>query len=213
MLSVVTNTRFERPELLERCKVSVAAALPDGCSSHEIIPIYSDWGRNRYESFRINEYVAVVDDDDTIHPDSIKKCLAALEATGAGYAFTNEVVVDTSLNILMPADPAVKTYIGIGTHPRTAHHLGVFRRSALNEKALELHNKFNLGIDWFATACAAFSEGGAVYVPMNGYYWTRHDKQDTITHKGAYDASIGTMGQAIRSTFKMPFGRIPEYHG
>ena len=212
MISVVTNTRYERPELLERCRLSVQAALPPG-ARHEIIPIYSDWGIRRYESLLIDEYVAVVDDDDTIHPDSIKKCIAALEMTGAGFAFTNEVLVDESLNILGASDKSARTYVGVSAHPRAAHHLGVYRSSAISPKALELHNRFNLGIDWFATASAVFSEGGAVYVPMDGYYWTRHDNQDTIIQKYLYDNNIGSMGVAIRETFKIRLGRIPEYNG
>ena len=212
MLTIVTNTRYERPEMLERCKASVAAALPPG-ARHEIIPVFDNWGKNRYESLMIDEYVAVVDDDDTIHPDSIKKCIEALEATGAGYAFTNEVVVDASGNILMPADKSVKTYLGIASHPRTAHHLGVYRRSALNEKALELHNMFNIGIDWFSAACASFSEGGAVFVPMDGYFWTRHSSQDTKTFKREFDTNIVAMGQAIRRVFDVPHGIVPVFTG
>lgn len=169
MLTVVTNTRNERPEMLERCKASVLAALPEG-AKHVVIPIMSDFVENRCKSFLIDEYVAVVDDDDYIHPESLKLCMAAIQQSGAGLAFTSEVVVDNAGKVLQPSSKAPRMYQNIAMFPREAHQLRILRTSCLDERALNIARKYGLALDWLVTLQAAFV-GGAIHVPIDGYYW------------------------------------------
>lgn len=211
MLTVVTHTRHERPDLLERCKTSVLAGLPSG-ADHRIIPCYSNFEQARYDAALLNEFVAFVDDDDYIDPRALQLCLDALNETGAGLAVTNEVIVNIEGRELFP-NRAAKTYAGIGIHPRTAHHLSVMRRSCIDEGVLELSSKFNLGTDWLLRANAALV-GGAIHVPIDGYFWTRHEHQHTahhVEHNQQYSKKMSAMGDAIRKMWRRPDGPVPIY--
>ena len=83
MLTVITHTKNERPELLERCKKSVQEALPIG-AEHLIIecPDRSTWVRSRMLHAKEHDIIAFVDDDDYVSKNSFKLCIEALEKQG-----------------------------------------------------------------------------------------------------------------------------------
>jgi hypothetical protein len=198
MLTVVTLTRNERPNLLARCKESVKAAMPAG-GKHCVIECLSDFANTRFMASQIDEFVAFVDDDDTIHPDSLKLCLLALKSTGFGLAVTNEIMVNLEGKLIQHLR-GEKSYGGISKHPRTIHHLCVFRSNAVDHKALELNTQFGIGIDWFIKASAALKYG-AVHVQIDGYSWTQHEHTMTRKDNPIYNDRFIEMGEAIRNTW------------
>lgn len=212
MLTVVTHTQFNRPEFLERCKESVAKALPAN-AEHKIILLDGNFEHGRYDAFKLDEFVALVDDDDTIHPDSISMCLDALTSTDSDMAFTNEVVVDEKGNKISAGDRSIRTFYGLSSGPRHAHHLVMIRTSAISPKALELGIKYGAGIEWFITVSAAFSRNKAIHVPLDGYNWTIHGKNRCLTpiddYRNAFRFRSSEMRKDINTIWKVPNMLIP----
>lgn len=209
MLTLVTLTRHERPELLDRCCSSVAKSLISG-SRHEIITCHGDFTQARYDATQLSEYVAFVDDDDSISPDTISVCMAAIAMhPSAGLLFTNEVVVDVNGNELS-ANRNLRTYTDIKTHPRAAHHLAIIKRSSITHKALEVSTELGIGVDWVLKASAAFTSG-AIHVPIDGYFWTHHESQHSTRNKPAYDDCMPAVRNAIAQNWKGYIGRVPVY--
>lgn len=209
-VTIITCTRFDRPALLERCKASVAAALPPG-GQHVILECNTgdaDWARTRVLAAQAHPLVAFVDDDDYIAPDAITRCVAALEATGLGAACTNDVFVDLHGNA-MPRMTLPKTYQGAAAHPMVIHHLCVMRGALVDSKALELHNRYGLGVDWFIRSSVALRHG-CVHVPIDGYFWTQHEDQHTQQTREQYMLRMKAMRRAIRETWPLAFrGNLP----
>lgn len=146
-LIVVTQTRFTRPEWLEQCKESVAAALPPG-AVHLILNSPSEhWSTLRHEATQASEFVAFVDDDDIIDPLSLKLLLKALQTSNAGMACTNESTADIDLKNIKPMPDVPKIYERIRTQPRELHHLRMYRASAIDKTSLDLNNEIGCGID------------------------------------------------------------------
>lgn len=208
MLTVVTHTQFQRPELLERCKTSVAAALPPHCY-HAVIECNGDWAQARYDAMQLDEFVAFVDDDDTIHPDALRLCLDAIQNFNCGLAVTDQAMVDLEGNVIRNL-VGPKSYRGITLHPRTAHHLCVIRTAVIDRGPLELHQQFGLGIDWFLKGCAALGHG-AVHVPMIGYQWTQHPESMTSSSHLAFNASMASMGQALAARYPRQDSVLPKF--
>lgn len=207
-LTVVTHTRGDRMEMLNRCKASVAAALPPG-GKHVIVPCYHDWAEARLAAMKLDEFVAFVDDDDTVHPDALRHCLAAIQEHNAGVACTNEATVRLDGSIIHE-HRKVKVYPAVLLSPRTLHHLCLIRTECVGEQALEIHHKYGMGVDWFIKAGAAFT-GGAVHVPMTGYYWTQHPNTMTGRRGTAFHSLIGKMAIDIQETWTPRYGLIPVY--
>lgn len=208
MLTVVTLTRNERPELLARCKESVRAAMPPG-GTHCVIECLDDFANARFAASQLDEFVAFVDDDDTIHPESLRLCLSALRSTGVGLAVTNEIMVDIQGKMIQHFR-GEKRYGAISVHPRTVHHLCMFRSGAVDRKALDLDSQFGIGIDWFIKASAAL-QYGAVHVPIDGYSWTQHEHTMTHMDNPIYNANIRQMGRAIRNTWPREDKPLPIF--
>ena len=208
MLTVVTHTRFDRPEYLERCIASVKAALPAG-AEHAVIPCNENWGKARYEATQLSEYVCFVDDDDYIDSQALTISLAALESTGAGMSVTNEVLMNKD-GTVFHWHRTVKDYMGITIHPRAAHHLVLMRRSAVDVRALELHNKYGIGADWFLKASCALMHGG-VQIPIDGYFWQQHENTMTNTENSVFMSKIRGMGADVRTTWPRGFGELPVF--
>lgn len=207
-LTVVTHTRFDRLELLEKCKASVAAALPPG-ANHVVIPCYDNWAQARLDAMQLDQFVAFVDDDDTVHPLALKYCLDAIQQHNAGVACTNEATVRLDGSIIHE-HKRVKMYGGIPVSPRTIHHLCLIRTERVDPRALDLHDKYGMGADWFIKASAAL-RGGAIHVPMIGYYWTQHDDTMTTRRGTAFNEHIGAMANDIQALWPFQGGRIPTY--
>lgn len=215
MLTVVTNTRGGS-ETLERCRASVADALPQG-AIHKVITIedMETFNENRYKSSLVDELVAFVDDDDMIHPDSLRLCLEAIQSTNANLAFTDEVIVNNvDINVRSIQNTKlvtkIKTYKGIARTPLEAHHLCIMRTSAIKPIALELALRHGRGIEWLLNTSCALSGRGAVYIPFIGYYWIRHPMQRTQTHPYKI-ATISAISNSIRATWNVPDINIPNY--
>lgn len=208
MLAVITFTRQTRPELLERCKSSVAQALPPG-AKHVIIECFKDFEQTRYEAALSEEFVAFVDDDDTIDHRSLKHSMHALHATGAGISGTDELMVDLEGRTLSEFKNA-KYYTAIANHPRVMHHLCIFRSAAVPSAALELNERFGFGIDWFLKAGIARTSG-AVHIPINGYSWTQHENTLTSQHNELYNTHIHDMAAAITEMWPRADARVPVY--
>ncbi len=211
MLTVITHTKLERPELLERCKKSVAAALPEG-AQHLIIECKdrATWVERRVSDALQHDIIAFVDDDDYIHPDSLKLCLAAMELTGLGAACTDEVVVDVEGKTMGRAYGR-KGYYESTIHPRVIHHLCLMRGRLVDPRAVEFNNRFDVGIDWFIREGVVLKHG-CVHVPIDGYFWTNHPGQHTIHSRQAYSSSMREMQQLIRETWYGPFtGALPIF--
>lgn len=211
MVTVITHTKNERPELLERCKNSVAAALPKG-GQHLIIecPDRETWVQRRVLDARSHDLIAYVDDDDYIAPDAINLCLAAIERTGLGAACTDEVEVDIDGKFLRRI-AGKKSYIDSTVHPRIIHHLCVLRGNLIDERAIEFHNRFGVGIDWFIRE-SVILQHGCVHVPIDGHFWTQHPGQHTIHTRTAYSQSMQSMQHLIRETWLGKFkGPLPIF--
>lgn len=210
MLTVITHTRFDRPEMLERCKLSVSQALPED-AVHRVIhcPTTDDWLENRYTDTIGCDYVAFVDDDDTIDKRSIELCLAALKETGAGIAFTNEVTVHPDLTVIAHHDSR-KNYEAVRFLPRAIHHLCVMKADLIDPRVLEMDREFKIGIDWFIKASVALVHD-AVHVPYPGYNWTVHPGSYSVkTHKD-FVQKIPGMSKMITELWGTRSGYIPRY--
>lgn len=211
MITIVTHTQFRRPELLERCKQSVASALIPG-ARHIIIECNGDFAQARYDATQLSEFVAFVDDDDTISTDAIQKTYDAIIATGAGAATTNEAMVDVKGNIIGVSEQR-KLYNGVSMHPRVVHHLTMLRSRSVDERALHIANKLKVGICWLIKASAVMSPDGAVHVPIIGANWTLHNSLSTQHKKESsnYDSYIKVISKEIRTTWGERSGMIPLY--
>lgn len=209
MLTVSTLTNFSRTDMLDRMQQSVALALPGG-AKHLITHCAGNYAETRMAAMLDSEYVAIVDDDDTISADSLQLCMQALDKSGAGVAFTDEVVVDVN-GVKLGVTNSKRTYFGATLHPRAIHHLCVIKREAVNKYALELHNKFGIGIDWFIKAGAALTHG-AIHVPIEGYFWTQHPNQMYSTEKELFRNNIVEMGKSIRKAWPRKDELIPTYN-
>jgi hypothetical protein len=211
MITVLTHTRHDRPDLLERCVNSVQAALPLG-GRHLIVEKqkYDDWVHSRVHDAKEHDLVAFVDDDDFIPPDALRICLDAIQSTGLGAAVTNEVEVDLSGKTIQRAF-GDRAYHHAAIHPRVVHHLCVLRGNLIDERAIELHKRFGVGIDWFIRQ-SVVQQHGCVQVPIDGYFWTQHQNQHTAETQLKYGQNIGRMCQAIRETWPAKhFGKMPTF--
>lgn len=211
MLTVITHTRVDRPELLARCKDSVSKALPKD-AEHLIIECKdeSTWAKARLDAALNTDLVAFVDDDDFVHPDAFNLCLAALEQSNLGAACTFDCTVDIQGNKLREST-GERTYFSSALHPRVVHHLCVMRSNLIDKKSLDLHNKFGVGIDWFMRQ-SVVQQHGCITVPMIGYYWTEHPGQHTSKTRRIYGPNIGDMSKLIRQTWPAKYNsKLPIF--
>lgn len=211
MLTVITHTKLERPELLKRCKDSVAAALPPG-GQHLVIecPDRKTWVERRVSDAMAYDLVAFVDDDDYVSKDSFKLCLKAIEKYGLAAACTNEVQVDIDEKPIRDVR-GKKTYIDATVHPRVIHHLCVIRGKLIDPRVVEFNDRFGVGIDWFIRQ-SVIQQHGCVHVPIDGYFWTQHPGQHTIHSRNLYMNSMRAMQQLIRETWPAKFkGDLPIF--
>lgn len=211
MITVVTHTNNKRPRLLERTVNSVQEALRPGVT-HKIVECYQDWPQARLTSLELDDYVVFVDDDDTIHSEAFNICLQCLrDYPGIGLVVTNEVEVDLSGNALKYVS-GKRTYSGISHHPRVAHQMCVINSRYVSPEVLDLHNLFDVGIDWSIKASAAL-RGGAVHIPFYAYRWTQHPNTMFSTEREKFVQAIPVLGQEFRRRWGLPRdNKIPVWH-
>jgi len=209
MLTVVTHTRNDRPELLKRSAASVELALGPEIK-HRIIECTDDWGKARLDATQLDEYVAFVDDDDTVEPGALELCLSVAKQTQAGIVVTDETLVDIEGKVIRRL-PSFKSYSGLCVHPRSAHHLCLIRRDAVDPRALDLHRRYgNLGADWAIKTSAALSKGG-IYVPIFGYNWTQHADTMNTREKNSFSRIMYQLGMEMRQLWKPQPGELPRW--
>jgi len=213
-LTVVTHTMTSWGRDISKCVESVRAALPPG-ANHMVIDLDTyagDFNHARYDALSLNEYVAFVDDDDYISPESLTLCLEAITNAHAGIAFTDEVVVlaDGRNHV----NSGTINYNKISISPHSIHHLSLIRSSAVSKDALDIAVEFGSGIEWLIKSSAAMN-GGAIHVPIAGYYWIQHDGQyhRTPAVQQQYKDNIRRIGNKIREwqSDKNRNGIIPTY--
>lgn len=209
MITIVTHTRFKRLELLERCKKSVADALIPG-ATHVIIECQTDFAKARYAATQLDEFVAFVDDDDTISTDAIKLCYDAITFSGAGAATTNEAAVDINGKII-GVNSIRKSYGAVSINPRTIHHFTLLRASSVDRRALDIDAKHNAGVCWSLKASAALSAQGAIHVPIVGANWTVHNNSQHFLDNSNFSGKIRDIGRDIRAMWPHENGPIPMY--
>lgn len=212
-LTVITHT-LGTSKWMNRCVESVEKYLPS-CSEaavHQVIPLteQDDFLQARWDAFQLSEYVTLVDDDDEVDNDSIRMCLAALETSGAGVAFTNQTVIDEHNEILRIDNRELK-YSTVARSPQSIHHLAVVRRSAIDPELLDIAKEIGTGIEWLIKANAALRRG-AIHVPIQGYKWRRHNSQHSLRDHRNFTENMGKLQKVTHSWLnKEYFGYIPQY--
>jgi len=175
-LVVVTHTNPKANRDISKCVESVRIALPPN-SKHLIIELddqKEDFQQARYNAMSQGEIVVMVDDDDYISPDSLNLCLQALRDTNAGLAFTYEVVVRMDGTHI--CNTRRIKYEMISNNPQIIHQMCAIRTKFVSSRPIECAFRHGTGIEWLMKAEAALM-GGAVQVPIKGYYWVQHQIQ------------------------------------
>ena len=176
-LTVVTHTSPKFNRDLKRCIESVRVALPAG-AKHIVIEHEGDFESflvARHNALKIDDVVVFVDDDDYISEDSLRMCMDALNANDVGIAFTREIkVMEDGRH--KPRYRATQLS-QISDHPEIVHHMVAYRSKYISERSLDLAVQSGCGIEWTTRVDAAYA-GGAIFVPMDGYYWVQHTEQN-----------------------------------
>lgn len=216
MLTVVTHTNPNSGRDLSRCIESVKAALPPTGARHVIINVENDENSRsalmqaRWDARELDEYICFVDDDDYISQDSLIKTFAAIRVQQAGVAFTNEVLVDKAGKVLSRNDQ-VKMFEHIPLTPLIIHHLAIMKTSYLTDEVKVLADQYTMSIEWIMKARCAL-EGGAIHVPIDGYFWVQHDDQHhkITAWQEAFRKNCPLLTPKLRSWAKFA-GPIPQY--
>lgn len=211
-LTVITHTCKSWNRDITKCLDSVKEALPKN-AKHLIIELdkddsYEKFQEARFNSIKFDEVVVFVDDDDYISKDSLKLCLQALEETGAGLAFTDEVII--GLNGKEQHNSRHVNYDMIKCSPQVIHHMSMMRTSAVGSRSIELARKHKCGIEWIMKADAASK--GAIHVPIDGYFWVQHREQysKTLKWQEAFRNNIHLIGKEL-SNWNTLTGKIPSW--
>lgn len=210
-LAVITLTRGDRPAWLAECCSSVR--LPRRCDTHQILQCGGEaFQETRWETTKsAGGYVAWVDDDDRVVGDALALCVRALDATGAGIAFTREVRIDVDGKPLPAAVGRPVSRMDVAMHPRALHHLAVVRADCLDPIVLQHALRIGIGIDWLMRAYAGLVHG-AIHVPVVGYEWRQHQLQESVSGRwgNAYENAMPALRSVTRGWMGME-SRIPHF--
>ena len=165
---VVTHTTGNRLIELDRCKRSVEEQLEKG-DSHQVIQTMGLM-KARWDSLRLANYIAWVDDDDYIMNDSLRLCKQAIEEHDVGIAFTNESLYEGAVH------RAPRFYSDVATTPSAIHHLCLLKTSLIPESVWRDYEQIGMGLEWLIKGYLALKHG-AIHVPIDGYHWTQHADQ------------------------------------
>jgi len=194
-LEVITLTRGTRPEWLRECIRSI------DLGDHLVHTCPDDFEAGRWETTYGSKakYVAWVDDDDRVMPGALAKCVEALEATGAAMAFTDEAHIDANGDRLRLSSNRPRSRRDLAMHPRSVHHLSVFRVAALDPIVRTHAKRIGIGTCWLIRAHAGLVHK-AVHVPIVGYEWRMHPGQDTkdIDFADAYARAMPALREVTR---------------
>lgn len=209
-LAVVTHTNVRWRRDLTRCVKSVADALPAN-SKHIIIELDTDYDgfiEARYEAMGFADIIVFVDDDDYISKQSLELCLAALNETQAGMAYTREMTVFS--DGLQRLGPTCTHYADFARSPSAIHHMAAVRSSAVTERSIALARCYGCGIEWIMKAEAALTQG-AVHVPHVGYFYVQHPEQVSRGISERFARAIKPIGDELRS-WRGRTGLIPVFN-
>lgn len=197
---VVTVTSRPGHPWLREAVASVAQTIPPSCE-HVVVQSSGDpldWNRDLWGACQEADAVAIVDDDDIVLPGAVTLCAQALATHQCGLAFTDEQEIDAQGNPLREGMRRSRRLMDLAMHPRSIHHLAMFRPSFVPPSALGLANECGRGLDWLMRAAAGL-RGGAVRVPMIGYQWRRHGGQDSTSGADLYAAAMPALRRLTRS--------------
>jgi len=186
-LTVITHTCETWGRDINPCLKSVELALPPN-AKHTVIGLEDDQDeflKARFDALNLDDVIVFVDDDDTISVDSLFLCLSALENSGAGVAFTNEVRVFPSGSEIRHYKAGC-TYEMICQTQGIIHHIAAIRTNAVSNRAFDLVNRVGVDAEWAIKTDAALGHG-AIHVPIFGYFWNQHEGQhhklNTVSQK------------------------------
>lgn len=207
-LDVITLTSGTRPEWLQECIRSIDIGV------HHVHVRPGDFEAARWETTSGSkaDYVAWVDDDDKVMPGALARCVDALEATGAAMAFTDEANIDAQGARIGSAYCKPRVSRDLAMHPRSVHHLSVFRVAELDPIIWEHAKRIGIGICWLIRAYAGLVHK-AVHVPVVGYEWRLHPGQDTraTDFANAYMRAMPAL-RAITNRWAGPYSHpIPQW--
>lgn len=157
----------------DQCQASVR-----GRATHVVLLDQLGYMDARLWSYSQGETMANLDHDDVLPPGGLEACEAALQATGAGVAFTWQRSIDGSGGTQKERTEPVRPR-DVASTPDSIHHLSVLRTDLIPPQLLsEIKAARLLHIDWVVRAYLALVHG-AVQVPMIGYLWRQHRGQMT----------------------------------
>ena len=203
-------TRSTATPTLKRCRESVEAALFEG-AQHKIVlcPKPNKFEETRFESSTSDEYTAIVDDDDTIEPDALKLCYAAMKLHNLDLVFTDEVQHLVQHDKKYASRRGQRSFDDIHTSAQVIHHLVMMRSAAIDPYALELGVKFRTGVEWFFHASAALT-GKVMHIPKVGYTWSRHGQQRSTEIMTTFNYHYSDMQKSIKERWNVNKGLIPQ---
>lgn len=206
MIGIVTHTRGNARWIAE-CEVSVRAALiPE--ARHEIRVMRDDYTSERWRALQDFEFCGFVDDDDTVHADAVRLCHRALIESGAGVAFTAQAEI-SELGVHIRNTPPAQRYFDVAMTPQAIHHFALIRRDAVGIEAFNTGRELGIGIDWLMKANAALRHG-AIFVPMVGYSWRKHEGQDYKQRAADFEKASAALRSTTASWLRSN-ARIPQY--
>jgi glycosyltransferase involved in cell wall biosynthesis len=208
VIKIVTHTRGTGL-WIDQCVKSVEAArVPN--MSHDILMLTdpSSHAYARWAALQSADFVGFVDDDDVIIPGAIERCMSALQATGAGVAFTGQLGVDANGAVVSEYHRA-RFLKDAALNPQAIHHFSLIRRDALCAQAIAAAVRIGVGVDWLCKANAAMRMG-AVHVPMIGYHWRIHQNQESVRTAKLFEDASDELTDVIFSWMKKD-APIPVY--
>ena len=91
----------------------------------------------------------------------------------------------------------------------SVHHLVVMKSNLIDEKALLLANKYNIGIEWFMIASTVL-KGKVMHIPKSLYTWTRSPSQKSVIQQQMFRSNISKMQTDIKNTWGEREGPIEQ---
>ena len=215
-ITIVTHTNPAAGRDITRSVESVEAAI-EGVSgvTHKIIEHDGDpisFLKARWDATKLDDYVIFVDDDDYIPKNAIKLCKLALDDNpDVGLIYTREMKVMPDGRVVGSGIIALPYHTAILTS-NMVHHLSVMNTKYITNESLDLVLKYDYGCEW-AMRSEAISKGGALHIPMVGYYWVQHDNQHHKTYTGNLaEANRKAMVKEMQAMWPMKYtGMIPEW--
>ena len=210
MITLLTFTIAGREALLEECLASVSLQT-DRRATHLVVNGTKDQIADRRNALKQidTEYFAMLDDDDTIEPETIELCNLALEEfPGIGAVISEESRM--SFDGKIEADntrPSRRNYTNLMRHPTQFHHICVMRKDQIDfEWAARVHTRFGHGIEWLLAAGAGL-RGGAVQIEDRLYNWRRNPTGLTSETHDSYQLVM----QGLRNALATVPRKYPQY--